>query len=41
VSSLKKELAASVKASSAAGNKADEVKKAYDLLLKRVVKLEK
>jgi hypothetical protein len=41
VSTLKKELAASVKASSAAGNKADEVKKAFDLLLKRVVKLEK
>jgi hypothetical protein len=41
VATLKKEVQASIKASASASNKADEGKKFYDLLLKRVVKLEK
>jgi hypothetical protein len=41
ISSMKKELQASVKASGAAANKADESKKLYELLIKRLVKLEK
>jgi hypothetical protein len=41
VSAMKKEVAASTKASHSAANKADEVKKVCDLLVKRIVKLEK
>jgi hypothetical protein len=37
----KKETAAAVKAASSAGNKSDELKKVVDLLIKRIVKLEK
>jgi hypothetical protein len=41
VASLKKDVAAANKASASASNKADEGKKALDLLVKRVTKLEK
>jgi hypothetical protein len=41
MATLKKEVQASIKASSSAANKANKGKKFYDLLLKRVVKLEK
>jgi hypothetical protein len=41
VSTLKKELANAVKSAMASANKSDEGKKAIDLLLKRIVKLEK
>jgi hypothetical protein len=41
VASLKKDVAAANKASASASNKADEGKKALDLLVKRVIKLEK
>jgi hypothetical protein len=41
LSTTKKENAIAVKAASSAANKADELKKVVDLLIKRVVKLEK
>lgn len=41
VASLKKDVMAATKASHSASNKTDEMKKAFDVLLKRVGKLEK
>jgi outer membrane murein-binding lipoprotein Lpp len=41
VTSMKKEVAAANKAASSAMNKADEGKKTFDLLVKRVAKIEK
>jgi hypothetical protein len=41
VAAMKKDVAAAIKAASSAANKADEGKKVYDLLAKRVAKLEK
>jgi hypothetical protein len=40
LAAIKKEAAAATKTAHSASNKADEMKKFYDLLLKRVVKLE-
>ena len=40
LAAVKKEAAAATKTAHSASNKADEMKKFYDLLLKRVVKLE-
>ncbi len=41
LATVKKDILSSVKVANAAGNKADEIKKTQDALIKRVVKIEK